>query len=98
MNNLLQPSYNLSINTNEGDNGHIPVDWDDLWEDPDYTTWENERMSAYNAESANQPIGVQSLFSIGYTGHLAQRNSVSALLLSSQKTMRGDECYCRVND
>lgn len=48
-------SYNLSINTNEGDNGHIPVDWDDLWADPDYTTWENERMSAYNAESANQP-------------------------------------------
>ena len=48
-------SYNLSINTNEGDNGHIPVDWDDLWADPDYTSWENERMSTYNSESANQP-------------------------------------------
>ena len=48
-------AYNLSVNTVEGDDGYIPVDWDDLWADPDYTTWENERMSAYNAESANQP-------------------------------------------
>ena len=48
-------AYNLSFNTVEGDDGYIPVDWDDLWADPDYTTWENERMSAYNAESANQP-------------------------------------------
>ena len=48
-------AYNLSVNTVEGDDGYIPVDWDDLWADPHYSTWENERMSAYNAESANQP-------------------------------------------
>jgi hypothetical protein len=31
------------------------VDWDDQWADPAYVAWEAERMTAYNAEVANQP-------------------------------------------
>jgi len=31
------------------------VNWDELWADPAYVQWENERMSAYSVEEANAP-------------------------------------------
>ena len=39
-------TYNLTV---------VNVSWDDLWADPAYAVWESDRLSAYQAESGNQP-------------------------------------------
>ncbi len=54
---LFVPSstYNIALNAYDENGDFIPVDWDDLFNDPAYQSWESERMDAYNAESANAP-------------------------------------------
>ncbi len=54
---LFVPSstYNIALNAYDENGDFIPVDWDDLFNDSAYQTWESERMDAYNAESANAP-------------------------------------------
>ena len=54
---LFVPSsaYNIALNAYDENGDFIPVDWDDLFNDPAYQSWESERMNAYNAESANVP-------------------------------------------
>lgn len=42
--------YNRTHNTDEEG-----MDWNDLWADPEYEQWENERMSAYSVEETNAP-------------------------------------------
>ena len=54
---LFVPSstYNIALNAYDENGDHIPIDWDNLFNDSAYQTWESERMDAYNAESANAP-------------------------------------------
>ena len=54
---LFVPSsaYNIALNAYDENGDFIPVDWNDLFNDPAYQSWESERMNAYNAESANAP-------------------------------------------
>ena len=54
---LFVPSstYNIALNAYDENGDHIPIDWDNLFNDPAYQSWESERMDAYNAESANAP-------------------------------------------
>ena len=46
------PSSQYNRTHNSSSSG---VDWDDLWADPAYVLWEDERMSAYSVEEANAP-------------------------------------------
>lgn len=48
-------SYNITLNAYDENGDFIPVDWNNLFNDPAYQSWESERMNAYNAESANAP-------------------------------------------
>jgi len=54
---LFVPSstYNYSLNAYDENGESIPFDWDEMFNDPAYQNWESDRMSAYNAESANVP-------------------------------------------
>jgi hypothetical protein len=50
------PAFIPSSQYNRTDNSSSSgVDWNDLWADPAYVQWENERMSAYSVEEANAP-------------------------------------------
>jgi hypothetical protein len=49
-------NYNLTLRSYDENGDYIYVDWSDLWDDPAYSVWEQDRMDAYNSELASIPV------------------------------------------